>query len=62
MFDIPDNYDIWLSHEEDIESRLSERLVCEECKNPIQDEHYYDICGTVLCEECLKLKYRRAVE
>ena len=32
---------------------------CDECKCTIEDEHYYDIDGEILCEDCLKKKYRK---
>lgn len=57
-----DNYDIWLRHEAELD-RLRERLpVCRCCGDPIEDIHYYNVDGTVLCEYCLNEKYRRSTE
>lgn len=45
------------------QERQAERLPkCEECGERIQDEDYYDVEGEILCEECMKRKYRRKTE
>lgn len=36
--------------------------VCDECKERIHEEDYYDIDGEILCEECMKRRYRRSTE
>lgn len=33
---------------------------CDKCGWQIQDEYYYDVDGEILCEECIKDKYRRS--
>ena len=50
----PDNYDIWLAHEEEMERKLSSRPVCSYCENHIQDDHYYEIDGKLYCPDCLE--------
>ena len=43
--------------------RETERLPeCIRCREPIQEEHLYDVRGEVLCEECLRKKYRFLTE
>ena len=56
---IPDNYDQFESHERDQEKWLSERLVCEDCLNPIQVDFHYEIEGDILCEDCMNHRYRK---
>jgi formylmethanofuran dehydrogenase subunit E len=36
--------------------------VCDECKQRINEEDYYDIDGEILCEECMKNRYKRSTE
>ena len=31
---------------------------CEDCGEPIQDEYYYNLDGEILCEDCMKDRYR----
>lgn len=47
---------------ERIEEKTAMRIKlprCEDCGEIIYDEHYYDVDGVILCEECLKDRYRR---
>ena len=62
MPNIPDNYEIWLAHEEEKERRLARRPKCSICENHIQKEHFYEIDCEMVCEECLNLHFRRTVE
>ena len=50
---IPDNYDLWEAHQAKQDKWLSERLVCEYCGQPIQEDFYYEINDEVVCEKCL---------
>ena len=61
---IPDNYDMYEHREIDLERRLARLPICEgyKCGKRIQDEDYYDVDGEILCEECMKRKYRRKTE
>ena len=44
------------------EEWLESRPVCDGCFNPIQDDHYYDINGEKMCEDCLIHYFRRVIE
>ena len=59
-----DNYKAWEYAERERERRLLNLPVCEghKCGKRIQDEDYYDVDGEILCEECMKRKYRRKTE
>ena len=57
-----DNYKVWECAERERERRLLQLPVCERCHQRIQDEDYYDVDGEILCEECMKKKYRRKTE
>lgn len=57
-----DNYKVWEHGEREREMRLLTLPVCENCHKRIQDEDYYDVDGEILCEECMKRKYRRKTE
>lgn len=59
MDDVVDNYDLWLAHEAEKEKALAELPCCEYCGNPIQDEHYYEIDGDIICEKCLNYHFRK---
>ena len=43
------------------ERRRARLPVCEEkkCRRVIDDEDYYDVDGELLCEKCMKNRYRR---
>ena len=59
---IPDNYDLWKQHDREQEQLLERLPVCRKCKERIQDDEYYYIDGVILCEDCMKDKYRRRTE
>ena len=59
---IPDIYDQWESHEREQERQLERLPYCDYGRHRIQDDDYYDIDGEILCEECMKRKYRRKTE
>lgn len=56
---IPDNYDLWERHDREMEQKLAERPICDDCGRPIQDEHYFEVEGDILCEDCMCHRYRR---
>lgn len=58
---VPDNYDIYQSHQRSLDRELSRLPVCAYCDNPIQDECYYEIEGETICEECLNANFRKYV-
>ena len=57
-----DNYKLWEYSERERERRLAMLPTCEKCKESIQDEDYYDVDGEILCEACMKRKYRKFTE
>ncbi len=59
---IPDNYDMWLTHEAEQEKLLERLPVCRCCGERIQNKYYFYIEGNILCEDCMNDKYRRSVE
>lgn len=62
MFDCPDNYDMFLAHERQMEQRLAGRPVCDRCGKPIQDEFFYEIDCEKICPECLEMHFKRMVD
>lgn len=45
------------------QARYEDRLpVCEKCGERIDDDHYFNIEGEILCEECMIEKYRQRTE
>lgn len=56
---VPDNYDLWESHERENERQLERLPVCEVCGNPIQDEYLFLINDEFVCEECLIRNFRK---
>lgn len=59
---IPDAYDQWKAHDRKQAKYLAQLPVCEICCEPIQDEHYFEINGDVMCEKCLNRNFRKDVE
>jgi hypothetical protein len=53
------DFDRWDREQNEALKRLP---VCEKCRRRIQDDDYYDVHGEILCEDCMKDKYRRSVE
>ena len=41
------------------ERRRARHPYCDDCGERIDDEHYFDVDGDILCEECLKDRYQR---
>lgn len=50
----------FLRHDARQAKRLSERPVCTDCHDPIQEETAYYINGEWICESCME-DYRREV-
>lgn len=46
------------------ERQLARMPLCEgeKCGKRIQDEEYYEVHGEILCEKCMKRKFRRFTE
>lgn len=59
---IPDNYDIWLAHEEEKDKELRSRPMCSCCENHIQEDHYYEVDDKVICPDCLETHFRKELD
>ena len=53
-----DNYDLWGNHDRERERELQKLPKCDECGEPIQDDHYYQIGNQKICPGCLENYYR----
>lgn len=62
QMNIPDNYSQWEAHERQQERQLAYLPKCDRCREPIQDEHCFDIYGDIYCEECAMQLFRRDIE
>lgn len=59
---IPNCYDpIYQAERREAEAD-EKTLHCENCRKPIYDDYYWDICGDLLCEKCAARMYRKNVE
>ena len=58
---LPDAYDLWEAHDAQQEQALSERPVCADCDEHIQEEEAYYINGEWICERCMD-SYKRVVD
>lgn len=59
---IPDNYDLWEAHEARQKKQLEALPHCDECGEPIQDDFYFEINDTIMCECCLIRDHRKRTE
>ena len=41
------------AYDAECEARLKRRPVCDVCNEHIQDDHYYDIFGHIICPSCV---------
>lgn len=44
------------------EEWLNSLPVCDCCGEPIQDDFCYEINGDLICEDCLDMHFRKAVD
>lgn len=51
---IPDNYDLFESHERQLERRLKRLPICNRCGDRITSEYAYDVDG-LWCEKCFEI-------
>lgn len=51
---MPDNYDLWEQHQAEQDRWLASRHKCSECGEHVQEDHYYDINGTIWCPSCIE--------
>ena len=54
---VPDNYDAWSRHQDQMERELAERQRCSECDEPITDDYCYLINGEYICQDCMNSYY-----
>ena len=59
---IPDNLDLFEAYEREQQAAMELLPVCEYCSQPIQDEHLWDIEGTLYHEKCAELQFRKSVD
>ena len=59
---IPDNYDIWLAHEERKDRALRSRPLCSCCENHIQEYRYFEIDGKPICPDCMETYFRKELD
>lgn len=59
---IPDNYDLWKAHDDEMEKALERLPVCCECDEPIQDDTLYVFDNNPICKSCLELHHEMSVE
>ena len=57
-----DNYSLWQRHDSEQEEALEKLPCCDYCGDTIQDDHYFDINGDIVCEDCLKREFRKRTE
>lgn len=57
-----DNYSLWQAHDRAQEQARDRLPVCDRCREPIDDDEYFDIHGEILCYDCLHVKYRKWTE
>lgn len=48
----------WLKEQDDW---LAKRPVCDDCDHHIQDDHYFEINGNIICPDCIEA-YRKEVD
>lgn len=53
--------DFW-RHDREQAKRLERLPVCIDCGEPIQADHYYQICDEIICPECMESSYRKETE
>ena len=51
----------FLRYEEEMEEKLKERPVCDECGEPIRSDNLYEFDGVLFCEDCIE-EHRHSVE
>lgn len=59
---IPDPVDLYNEYDARQQRELQKLPKCEYCGETITDDHYYDINGDVICEECLNDNFRKPVD
>lgn len=58
---VPDNYDLFVQHEQEQQEALKAFPMCDICEQHIQDDYCYEINDTIICEHCLVEYYRKDI-
>ena len=58
----PDNYDLFVEHENEVARHIKRLPKCYECDEPIQDDECYEIDGLLICPCCLKENHLKLTE
>lgn len=56
---IPDNYDLWEKHDEELQDALELLPLCSICGERIQTEYCYEINDEIICEHCMVGYFRK---
>lgn len=62
MLYVPDNYDLWEKHDAEQQRELEKLPVCDECDEPIQDDHFYEVNDVKICVRCMNEYFRKDTE
>lgn len=52
------DFDRWDAEEQ---KALDKLPICADCGEPVQDDHFYEICDEVICPDCIE-NYRKPIE
>lgn len=56
---VPDYTDLYEEYEAELDRQAEKLPECAYCGVRITDDYYYDIDGTILCEDCMNDEYRK---
>jgi formylmethanofuran dehydrogenase subunit E len=59
---IPDNYDLWKSHQAAQDRAEANLPTCCECGHTIYEESCYEIEGDPICDDCMYDNHRKSIE
>ena len=55
---LPDNYDFFKMHEDEMDEKLEDRPVCVCCEEHVQNGHCYNVFGAIYCPDCMEAEFR----
>ena len=58
--DMPDNYDLWVAHQNRIEAERARLPKCRECDEPIEDEDCFEFDNQLICPRCLDDNHKKS--
>ena len=59
---LPDNYDLFVTHDAEQQRKLDRLPKCDICQEPIQDDYCYVIDDEIFCEHCLNECFKTSIE